>query len=551
MHKKTNQNTEQASFDIQKNPLVVKLEKKLSTLQKKKKQFNTRLRQNKTKLKRFKEDILDVQNQLSVKVSSRLNDIENLRKEIISLCRKLAKSKKISKLERKEVRELEKEFSTQRFFPEDMEEFARQRNAGKENEQGSNFFKKFSVEPQELERRDIRKIYLRLADQFHPDRSRTAEQNEHFHELMKSINEAYKNYDVETLLSIEAEYSNGSNMFNAGNAQNEPDYVQKLEENIRRVSKEIEFLKSQAKRATQEMKKLKKSEPGQMMLEKQQAEKEGKDGLELLTADMERGYKHLLSVKEVLEKCAKEGKMSGDIMASIFGGDFGEFMIDSLIENFKQEFGAELEGMPEEVIRKIVKEMVQAQMVGEEEPDMDEFYDVFMESMMENNFTEVFTPSKKATKKRNKTKKKMDHYERYEESCKKIRKANKRLLDEFGAWLKSSGLAEKTVNNHISNADFYINEYLLYEDATTEAKDGIHAVDMFLGDWFIRKAMWASKSSIKGNAASLKKFYTFLLDKGLIDKEDLVDLKQVIKEEMPEWLESLTCHDNSPIGGFW
>ena len=32
---------------------------------------------------------------------------------------------------------------------------------------------------------------------------------------------------------------------------------------------------------------------------------------------------------------------------------------------------------------------------------------------------------------------------------------------------------------------------------------------MFLGFWFIRKAMWASQSSIKGNATSLKKLYTF------------------------------------------
>ena len=44
-----------------------------------------------------------------------------------------------------------------------------------------------------------------------------------------------------------------------------------------------------------------------------------------------------------------------------------------------------------------------------------------------------------------------------------------------------------------------MNEYLLYEDAT-EAKDGVDDVGMFIGYWFIRKAMWASESSIKGNA---------------------------------------------------
>ncbi|MBT9149135.1 MAG: recombinase [Dehalococcoidia bacterium] len=144
----------------------------------------------------------------------------------------------------------------------------------------------------------------------------------------------------------------------------------------------------------------------------------------------------------------------------------------------------------------------------------------------------------------------MDDYEKYEEDCKEIRKANERLLNEFEVWLKSSGLSEKTINNHLSNIDFYLNEYLLYEDAA-EAKDGVDAVDMFLGYWFIKKAMWASQSSIKGNAASLKRFYTFMHEKGLIDKEDLIDLKQTIKENMPEWLATLRRFDDPSIEDVW
>jgi len=144
----------------------------------------------------------------------------------------------------------------------------------------------------------------------------------------------------------------------------------------------------------------------------------------------------------------------------------------------------------------------------------------------------------------------MDNYEKYEEDCKKIRKANERLLTDYEVWLKSSGLSEKTISNHLSNIDFYINEYLLYEDAT-EAKDGVYVVSMFLGYWFIKKAMWASQSSIKGNATSLKKFYTFMHEKGLIDKEDLIDLKQTIKEDMPEWLASLRHYDDPSIEDVW
>ena len=132
----------------------------------------------------------------------------------------------------------------------------------------------------------------------------------------------------------------------------------------------------------------------------------------------------------------------------------------------------------------------------------------------------------------------MDDSQKYEADCQKIRKVNHELLKDFESWLESSGLSEKTINNHISNIDFYINEYLLYEDAV-EAKDGVDMVSNFLGYWFIKKALWASQSSLKSNAGSLKKFYTFLLEKGLIDKDDLRELKETIKEEMSEWLETV------------
>lgn len=129
----------------------------------------------------------------------------------------------------------------------------------------------------------------------------------------------------------------------------------------------------------------------------------------------------------------------------------------------------------------------------------------------------------------------MDEYEKYEQDCKKIRNENLKILDEFESWLEESGLSDGTIQNHSSNVDFYINKYLLYEEAIKPEEGACH-ISMFLGSWFIRKAMWSSESSIKSNAASLKKFYMFMLEKGKIGKEDLNDLKATIKREMPEWL---------------
>jgi site-specific recombinase XerD len=142
----------------------------------------------------------------------------------------------------------------------------------------------------------------------------------------------------------------------------------------------------------------------------------------------------------------------------------------------------------------------------------------------------------------------MEDYEQYEKDCELIREQNKKLLDGFRASLQQSGLAEKTIKNHLQNIDFYINTYLLnYE--IKEAKDGVDEISMFLGYWFIKKAMWASQATIRSNAASFKKFYAFMLDEKLISNEDLLDLKTTIKEEMPEWLEEIKSYDD--VDSMW
>jgi hypothetical protein len=140
----------------------------------------------------------------------------------------------------------------------------------------------------------------------------------------------------------------------------------------------------------------------------------------------------------------------------------------------------------------------------------------------------------------------LDDYEQYEIECERIRKSNDKLLDDFAKWLRKSNLADKTIGHHVDNIDFYINEFLLYEDAV-EPQHGAGSTGMFLGYWFIRKAMWASASSIKSNAASLKKFYTFLHERDAVSKDDLDFLKETIKEEMPEWLATLARYDDPSI----
>lgn len=59
--------------------------------------------------------------------------------------------------------------------------------------------------------------------------------------------------------------------------------------------------------------------------------------------------------------------------------------------------------------------------------------------------------------------------------------------------------------------------------------------------------MWANKSAIKENAASLKKFYQYLYEDGKVSEETFSAMKESIKEDMPEWLATMERYDDPDI----
>ena len=72
-------------------------------------------------------------------------------------------------------------------------------------------------------------------------------------------------------------------------------------------------------------------------------------------------------------------------------------------------------------------------------------------------------------------------YDQYLEECKKIKERNYLLLDLFKDDLIQSGLKDKTISRHLSNVEFYINEFLLYTDAYP-MEEGLNMLDDYLGN---------------------------------------------------------------------
>ena len=131
-----------------------------------------------------------------------------------------------------------------------------------------------------------------------------------------------------------------------------------------------------------------------------------------------------------------------------------------------------------------------------------------------------------------------------ENQLKENTKRNEDYLKMFEKSLEEKRLTAKTIRKHVSNIDFYLNDYLTYYDEIIKMEDGTQYTGSFLGDWFIRKAMWASKASIKEMASSLKKFYEYMSALGFIKISDYQEMCYEIKDNMDLYLENLEDYDN-------
>jgi hypothetical protein len=59
---------------------------------------------------------------------------------------------------------------------------------------------------------------------------------------------------------------------------------------------------------------------------------------------------------------------------------------------------------------------------------------------------------------------------------------------------------------------------------------------MFLADWFPRKALWASATSVKSYLASFKKFFRWMGETGRVSPETVADVLDTLKEDRGEFL---------------
>lgn len=125
----------------------------------------------------------------------------------------------------------------------------------------------------------------------------------------------------------------------------------------------------------------------------------------------------------------------------------------------------------------------------------------------------------------------------YENQCTVILQQNSSYLNLFEADLH--GLAHKTIKRHLQNMDFFLNTYLLFDEAhPLNMEEGVNSIDDFLGYFLENKTCFAD-SSKRSFVTSLRKFYKSMAAHGKITPEQYEDVAESLRDGGTEYKEML------------
>ena len=125
----------------------------------------------------------------------------------------------------------------------------------------------------------------------------------------------------------------------------------------------------------------------------------------------------------------------------------------------------------------------------------------------------------------------------YENQCKVICKQNSSYLHLFEADLH--GFAPRTIKHHLQNMDFFLNTYLLFDEANPlSMQDGVNAIDDFLG-YFLEEKTYFTDSTKRSFITSLRKFYKSMAKYGKISTEEYNEVEDALKFGSAEYRELL------------
>jgi hypothetical protein len=176
----------------------------------------------------------------------------------------------------------------------------------------------FAVAPDDEEQRKIRKLYIRLATQLHPDKAVNQKEADYFHGIMQSINLAYEKHDYDELLKIESQNIIYQSIENQDNSDSENTFIENLQKEIDILIKQKELVKNQNQRIKKEIAELMNHDVGKAYKYYQNNKKNTGFSIEKQIESIEKMHEMELLVIEELEILLKTGKCNFEWLNSKF-----------------------------------------------------------------------------------------------------------------------------------------------------------------------------------------------------------------------------------------
>ena len=175
------------------------------------------------------------------------------------------------------------------FDEEEMNEF---------NQEAKNYYQQYRGENKEnfeparakKDSKNIRHIFLKLAEKFHPDKVNDSETQARHTEIMKELNRAYQEGDLATLLEIEKNHQIEEILF----SQDEDEQTRRCN----RLEKDNIILKEQYEHLKLELRLAKNTPEGQMVQDYRKAKKQGIDMIAEMIKVLEKELKELAKIRD-------------------------------------------------------------------------------------------------------------------------------------------------------------------------------------------------------------------------------------------------------------
>ncbi len=285
---------------------------RIDFLNEKHKKLLTQIKRKKTELSNLTEQMQTLTQEMFHKSRPYDEKINSLDREIHALFDKIISKKRLGKRQKREVIDIYRTLQLTGRISLRPDYFSQSSSANFQNDVrdnsedstekdflGEDYYddnndSKFYGQPdisQPRPSRDLRKIFLTLADKFHPDKASDNETRFLYTEIMKEINIAYKSGDLARLLEIERDKNQETVRF----------YQNDSEKESERLGKEIELLSQQYEQIKAELREVKNTPQGNMVKQYRKAKRKGENLMEILLKEAEFEVNYLKKLRDFVK----------------------------------------------------------------------------------------------------------------------------------------------------------------------------------------------------------------------------------------------------------